>query len=130
MYAIRSYYDASMLERGLDGTLSNHYGENCIGCHTVGYDVDANNNGFDDFPFIFPDSLYPGVYNQMLSMYPDAMGRANIQCESCHGPGSEHYGIKSNSRIVKQLDADNCAWCHDSGNNHVFPEQWDHSGVV
>jgi len=119
---------ATMLESGLNGTLSNHYGESCISCHTVGYDPNANNNGFDDFPFVFPDSLYPGVYDQMMSMYPNAMARANIQCESCHGPGSNHYGIISNSKMVSQIETDNCAWCHDSGTHHAFPEQWDHSG--
>jgi hypothetical protein len=119
---------ASMLERGLNGTLSSHYGENCISCHTVGFDPNASNNGFDDFSFVFPDSLYPGVYDQMLMQYPEAMARANIQCESCHGPGSRHYGNAYDSRIVKQLDTDNCAWCHDSGTHHIFPEQWDHSG--
>ena len=119
---------ATMLERGLNGTLSSHYGESCINCHTVGYDVNATNDGFDDFPFVFPDSLYPGVYDQMLVIYPDAMARANIQCESCHGPGSAHLGITSNSKMVQQLETDNCAWCHDDGSHHGFPEQWDHSG--
>ena len=119
---------ATLLEEGLNGIASSHYGPNCISCHTVGYDVNATNNGFDDFPFVFPDSLYPGVYNQMLAMYPDAMARGNIQCESCHGPGSAHLGIVANSKMVDQIDTDNCAWCHDSGSHHVFPEQWDHSG--
>jgi hypothetical protein len=119
---------ADMLERGLNGTLSSHYGEGCISCHTVGFDLDASNAGFDDFPFVFPDSLYPGVYNQMLAQYPVAMARANIQCESCHGPGSAHLGNTTNSKMVQTLSTDNCAWCHDSGTHHAFPEQWDHSG--
>ena len=119
---------ATMLERGLNGTASDHYASYCISCHTVGYDVNANNNGFDDFPFVFPDSLYPGVYDQMMSLYPEAMARGNIQCESCHGPGSNHYGIVSNSKMVSQVETDNCAWCHDSGTHHAFPEQWDYSG--
>jgi hypothetical protein len=119
---------SDMLVRGLNGTLSSYYNEGCIDCHTVGFDPDASNDGFDDFPFVFPDSLYPGVYDQMLASYPDAMARANIQCESCHGPGSAHLGITSNSKISKTLSTDNCAWCHDSGTHHIFPEQWDHSG--
>ena len=117
---------SNILVRGLDGTLSSHYGENCISCHTTGYDPDASNDGFDDFPFVFPDSLYPGVYDATVAAYPEAMGRANIQCESCHGPGSEHTGNKFN--IANTLSTDNCAWCHDDGTHHAFPEQWDHSG--
>ena len=119
---------AMIFEEGLNGTLSNHYGSSCISCHTTGYDSNADNDGFDDWGFVFPDSLYPGVYDQMVGLYPDAMMRANIQCESCHGPGSAHLGITNDSKMVKQLDTDNCAWCHDSGTHHAFPEQWDHSG--
>ena len=119
---------AEIFEEGLNGTLSSHYGESCISCHTTGYDPDADNDGFDDFPFVFPDSLYPGVYDQMVDMYPDAMLRANIQCESCHGPTSGHNGLTEDSRIAVDLSTDVCAWCHDEGTHHAFPEQWDHSG--
>lgn len=112
----------SIFEEGLNGTLSSHYGPSCIKCHTTGNDVNAANNGFDDFPFVFPDSLYPGVYDQMVAMYPQAMQRGRIQCESCHGPGSEHnYGAAN--VMSTTLAAENCAWCHDGG-NHVFPSQW------
>jgi hypothetical protein len=117
---------SDMLVRGLEGTLSSHYGEGCISCHTTGFDPDAANDGFDDFPFVFPDTLMTGMYDSMLVAYPDAMARANIQCESCHGPGSGHLGLKAN--ISKSIRTDNCAWCHDSGTHHAFPEQWDHSG--
>jgi hypothetical protein len=112
----------SIFEEGLNGTLSNHYGPACIKCHTTGYDVNAANNGFDDFPFVFPDTLYPGVYDQMVEMYPQAMQRGRVQCESCHGPGSEHnYGAANVMAVT--LATENCAWCHDGG-NHVFPSQW------
>lgn len=119
---------SSMLIRGLNGTLSSHYGENCISCHTVGYDPNANNGGFDDFPFVFPDSLFVGQYDLTKAAYPEAMGLANIQCESCHGPGSEHFGLTSASQISNTLSTDNCALCHDSGTHHAFPEQWDYAG--
>ena len=119
---------ASMLERGLDGTLSSHYGESCIKCHTTGYDPDANNDGFDDFPFVFPDSLYPGVYDMTVAAYPEAMQRANIQCESCHGPASGHNGLLVDSRMQASINTDVCAYCHDEGTHHFFPEQWDYSG--
>ncbi len=119
---------SDMLERGLNGTFPFPYAEYCIGCHTTGFDPDAANDGFDDFDFVFPDSLYNGVYDLTMAAYPDAMARANIQCESCHGPGSAHLGVTSNSKMVQSLSTDNCAWCHDSGTHHAFPEQWDHSG--
>ena len=115
---------ASMLFRGLEGTLSSHYGESCIKCHTVGYDENAYNDGFDDFGFVFPDTLFVGQYANMVAMYPDAMDRANIQCESCHGPGSGHFGNIAGNKIAKTIKSDNCGWCHDEGTHHVFPAQW------
>ena len=120
---------SDMLVRGLDGTLSSHYGSNCISCHTTGYNPGASNNGFDDFPFIFPDTLFVGQYQNMVNQYPEAMNLANIQCESCHGPGSDHVNTPfDENRTMKSLDAGNCAWCHDDGTHHAFPEQWNHSG--
>lgn len=118
---------ASMLQRGLDGIASSHYGENCISCHTTGFDEMADNDGFDDFEFVFPDTLFPGMYDSMLTKYPDAMARANIQCESCHGPGSGHYGNLLYSKMEASLDANVCAICHDEG-HHDFPAQWRLSG--
>ncbi len=110
-----------IFEEGLNGTLSNHYGPTCIVCHTTGNDPNAANDGFDDFPFVFPDSLYPGVYDQMVAQYPDAMLRGRIQCESCHGPGSMHVGAANVMSV--SLATENCAICHDGG-HHVFPAQW------
>ncbi len=115
----------SLFERALNGQASPYYASFCISCHTTGYDTSANNNGFDDREFVFPDTLYPGVFDTMLVKYPDAMKLARIQCESCHGPGSDHFGNTSDSRMVKTLAAGNCAWCHDSGTHHVYPYQWD-----
>jgi hypothetical protein len=110
-----------IFEEGLNGTLSNHYGPNCIGCHTTGNDANADNNGFDDFGFVFPDTLFPGQYDNMVAQYPDAMMRARIQCESCHGPGSMHVGAANVMSVT--LAAENCAICHDGG-HHVYPAQW------
>ena len=72
---------STMLERGLNGTLSSHYGPNCIKCHTVGYDVNANNNGFDDRPFVFPSELVPGMYDSMK-----AVDRKSTRLNSSHIP--------------------------------------------
>lgn len=115
---------ADMLKRGLNGEIGSYYAERCISCHTTGYDKFANNDGFDDFPFVFP-TIGANVFEQMVITYPDAMKRANIQCESCHGPGSEHYSQTNDNKIVTTLSSDNCAVCHDDGHYHIFPYQWD-----
>lgn len=116
---------ASMLQRGLDGTLSSHYSEACISCHTTGYDTLATNGGFDDYPFVFPDTLFPGMYDSMKAVYPQAMALANIQCESCHGPGGSHYGAPDKMSV--SLASDVCAYCHDEGTHHFFPTQYNAS---
>jgi predicted CXXCH cytochrome family protein len=115
---------ADMLNRGLDGSLSSHYGEGCISCHTTGYDLDANNNGFDDRDFVWPDTLNESTWDSLLISSPMAMQLANIQCEACHGPGSGHDGELDDFRMQKTLSPDNCAYCHDDGHYHVFPEQF------
>jgi len=122
---------ANIFTEAMAGTLSDHYGPNCISCHTTGNIPNANNDGFDDLDFVYPsgpDSLNENTWQLLLTNSPNAMKRANIQCESCHGPGSAHQGDLSNSKMVKSLDSKNCAYCHDSGTHHAFPEQWNHSG--
>lgn len=117
---------SSMMQRGVDGTVSSRYSASCLGCHTTGYDKDSTavNDGFDDFPFTFPTVLAAGNYAKLVTQFPDAMTRANIQCESCHGPASGHLGVTTDERMVAPWDAKVCAFCHDSGTHHFFPDQW------
>jgi hypothetical protein len=120
---------ADILYRGLEGTLSDHYGESCISCHTTGYDTLAVNDGFDDFAFIFPDTLHVGMYDSMLTEYPDAMARANVQCESCHGPGSGHMATFGDPMYMETtLAIGNCAHCHDDDHYHTRPEEFARAG--
>jgi hypothetical protein len=123
---------ANIFREAMEGTLSTHYGPACVGCHTTGNDPSANNNGFDDRDFVYPtgpDSLGPNTWEKLLTTSPEAMKLANIQCESCHGPGSEHVNNPYDTKeYMITLDVNNCAWCHDSGTHHAFPEQWKHSG--
>ncbi|KAB2845625.1 MAG: ammonia-forming cytochrome c nitrite reductase subunit c552 [Melioribacteraceae bacterium] len=109
-----------------------HFGNNCMRCHTTGYVAGANNNGFDDFPFVFPATLAPGNYDAMVAAYPDAMKRANVSCEACHGPGEEHVfggAVISDNKMVTSRAASVCATCHDSGTHHAIPAQFDESGI-
>jgi len=119
---------ATMLDRGLEGANGSYYGEGCISCHTVGYDTLATNGGFDDFDFLFPTEKIPGMADSMYQEYPDAMHRANIQCETCHGPASAHNGATSDNKMVASLKTDVCASCHDDDHYHVYPSQWNEAG--
>lgn len=117
---------ATMFNRGVDGTVSASYSANCISCHTTGYDKNttAKNDGFDDFTFVFPTTLKAGNSTTLATAYPDAMKRANIQCEACHGPGSSHYGGVTGSRMQASWDEAVCNLCHDDASHHVKGEQF------
>lgn len=120
--------------RGIDGISSDHFGSRCVSCHVTGYDATegAVNGGFDDVAadegWAFPDTTVAGNWDNMVQNHPRTAGLANIQCESCHGPGSAHMGQTADNKMVSSLETGACAKCHDSGTHHVFPYQWDNSG--
>ena len=113
---------ATALQRGLDGEKGSHFAPYCVSCHSTGYDTYADNDGFDDFDFVFPSELKAGTYDSLKNIYQSALNRSDVQCESCHGPGSNHLGNPGNVAVT--LSSDNCAVCHDAGTYHVYPDQW------
>ena len=115
---------STFLTRGVEGLNGSYYNAGCISCHTVGFDEMAANDGFDDFPFEFPTVKEPGAWDNLVANYPDAMKRGNIQCESCHGPGSAHFGNTADAKMVSSWSPDACAKCHDDDHYHVYPSQW------
>jgi len=103
-------------------------------CHTVGYDLNpaAVNGGFDDVAaqlgWTFPTVLTNGNWAAL----PDPLKNlSNIQCENCHGPGSEHFysdGILGNTnRIAVSFNEGDCGQCHDSGDHHKNNSEWANS---
>ena len=54
----------------------------------------------------------------MQSNYPGTAGLGNIQCENCHGPGSEHADAFGNTnapgwpRITVTTNSGDCNQCH------------------
>lgn len=123
---------STILIRGLEGTLSAHYGESCISCHTVGYNADpvADNNGFDDVAedvgWTFPEHPGAGEYTSMDRNLQDL---SNVQCENCHGPASEHFANNfDRAKMDVSLDSWMCGKCHDDGHYHRRPTMWKESG--
>jgi len=124
------YFDtkhASKFERDLD--TRTYYPESCLGCHTVGYNTDtqAVNGGFDDIAadlgWTIPDPVgVPGNWESLVTNFPDLAQVSNIQCENCHGPGSEHMGDKT--KIDVSVSEDVCAKCHDALTHHPKGTQW------
>lgn len=117
----------------IDGKSTDHFTANCIKCHAVGFDANTNaaNGGFDDIAamvgWTFPTVLTNGNWDAM----PGALKNvANVQCENCHGPGSEHAASFGNTNVVgwprisRTYIAGNCAQCHDSLSHHVKVKEW------
>ena len=56
--------------------------------------------------YVFKDSDWA----ELVRMHPGLAEKSNVQCESCHGPGSEHAG--DSTAIRKSYDAAVCGRCH------------------
>lgn len=81
--------------------------------HTVGYNTDADSNGFDDLAsdagFEFPSAGL--TFASFTSSYASVATLANVQCENCHGPGSLHAGDPTNiGHSASQFGI--CGQCH------------------
>jgi predicted CXXCH cytochrome family protein len=93
------------------GNLTNKYtlyGGSCLSCHVVGYNETAI-GGYD------PAQAWNSSYNTPL---------LGIQCESCHGPGSDHPGSPMDPagtiNLLKDPYAESCGGspeqgCHGGG---------------
>jgi hypothetical protein len=110
-------------------------GPRCFGCHTVGYNANTNtsavhaNGGFDDvaaqYGWTWPKVLAPTNWAYMEATYPAVANLANIQCENCHGPGSQHaYALGDTNLISKSVASGDCNQCHDAPTHHIYGTQW------
>jgi hypothetical protein len=125
---------ASFFTRAIDGLVSSYYSKSCIQCHTLGYDTNsfAVNGGFDDmatlYGWTFPSVLTNGNWADLPA---ELQGLANIQCENCHGPGSQHIysqGITGNTNAISvNYGAGTCSQCHDSLTGYYRSAEWNNS---
>lgn len=75
----------------------------------------------------FPDPFVPGqaVWDNLVNNYPQVAKLANIQCENCHGPGSDHNSDTTHSKMVSSLEAGACGQCHDEFGEPLPYVQWE-----
>ena len=128
---------STMFSNGIDGKIIENgapfYMASCISCHTTGYDKTSTavNGGFDDralqYGWKFPDTLRASNWDSMKVNYPDVAKLANIQCESCHGPGSRHSSRKGMNQIAVTWSAEMCGQCHDAPTHHAKSLEWENS---
>ena len=117
-------------------TDSTNFNARCIVCHTLGNDsaTSATNGGFDDVArrnnWTFPKYTSLAAAANNWKNMPAAVKRlANVQCESCHGPGARHImGSTSTSGATNMiticLSANNCGQCHDSPPRFEKEDEW------
>ena len=121
---------ASAFTRKINGPATN-FTLGCASCHVLGYDTAAasTNNGFDDVMlqsgWTWPTNLAAASATNNWSLMPSALKvKANIQCESCHGPGRRHMQNALTNAIGVSLSAGDCGACHDSMTHHVKNYEW------
>ncbi len=120
-----------IFSNGINGYLG-HYSQSCLACHTLGYDTTASatNGGFDDVMkqtgWVFPAVQTP---TNWAAMPPSLQNLGSIQCENCHGPGSQHaYSLGNTSLISKSVNSGDCNQCHDAPTHHIKGTEWYTSG--
>ncbi len=126
---------AHIFSQGIDGILG-HYSQSCLQCHTAGYDTNTNavDGGFDDVAkqlgWTFPTVLTNGNWASMQTNYPQLASLANIQCENCHGPGSEHAKLLGATNVAawpsisRTVSSGDCNQCHDAPTHHIKGTEW------
>lgn len=125
---------ASYFTRAINGQVSSHYNKSCIQCHVLGYDTNsfAVNGGFDDIATLYGWTFPAVLTNSNWAAMPAPLQNlANIQCENCHGPGSQHpvqNGIVGNTNFISvSYGAGTCSQCHDSLPNEYQSTEWNAS---
>jgi predicted CXXCH cytochrome family protein len=113
---------ASATERNMTTSYMN---QSCMECHATGFDSTAW-SALGDSGFVFP-TPGEGVYDSIVAVDPAQALGFGVQCEACHGPGSEHKGLTTLAQTSVSYSPDVCAQCHDEPSHHPEPIAWEAS---
>ena len=120
---------AEILAQNLDNP-AGHWTVSCASCHSVGYDPEADNNGFDEAmdaeKWVVPSHGDVGTYAKMLENFPQTARLGNIQCENCHGP--QNSDAHMNGAARQNISSELCGSCHGEPLRHGRFQQWEESG--
>jgi len=82
----------------------------CIQCHVTGWQQPGGVCRIDR-----TERGGPGLDGR-------GVGRRDVQCEDCHGPGSEHVKDATGGFIRREVPASFCIRCHEAANSPHFDD--------
>jgi hypothetical protein len=82
----------------------------CIRCHVTGWQQPGGVCRIDRTQVGGPGIEGTGV------------GRRDVQCEDCHGPGSDHVKDATGAFIQREVPASVCIRCHEAANSPHFDD--------
>ena len=127
---------AQMFSDEIDGLLGTTMRQSCLQCHTTGFSANTNvfDGGFSSLQtqlgWTIPTVLTNSNWTNMQAHYPSLANVANVQCESCHGPGSVHASLLGNTNsstwpsISVNYTSGDCNQCHDDATHHPYGTEW------
>jgi Doubled CXXCH motif (Paired_CXXCH_1) len=132
--ALTSWYDANKQPiftatttvAKLGPIAASNYDATCKGCHVPGIKSLAKANTGEWVLQAFPAALYAADDPAFVDFNGDGnLELAGIQCESCHGPGSNHVlngadptKIVNPTKLTNAQQQDICTRCHASGKSN------------
>jgi predicted CXXCH cytochrome family protein len=112
----------TIFRRGIDGAFD-RFDESCLECHAMGYRDDVKAIEWQRENWAVPKEIREGNFAALVAGHPKIANLTNVQCESCHGPGSEHMGDTDKNQIFSSSTSGTCGYCHEfSSKSSVYSQ--------